>query len=111
MAVEEEEGNVGSDGNGEERLDPENGQAEGLGLLQGMAEKTLEKYLEEIFKAIVENIKKFHLPSVKFLVDLLALLKVRRVVRTRVYESLGQLLLKSCNELEQDGKQKTENGE
>jgi hypothetical protein len=101
MAVEKEDkGNVRSGGNGKDGPDPENGWAGGLVLLREMARKTLYENLTHVFVCIADDIQAKHLPTVKFLVELVTQLDAGEVVPASAYESLAQLLWKSVNELE-----------
>lgn len=95
---ESERGNAESGGAGESRSDPENGPTEGTVVLGGVVLTAVEKHFEVLVGCIVENIKKFHLPSAKLLIELAMLLGLGNKISEKEYPSLAEVLSKACQE-------------
>ena len=83
--------------------DPENGQVKGRLLLKRAATNALEKYVDDVIKNIVGNIKAGHLPSVKTLMDMADYLESKNPTPAD-FESFARLLMKEF--LSEQGKHK-----
>ena len=87
--AEDDWGSLRSDGG----PDPENGQVKGRLLLKKAAATALDKYVDDVIKNIVGNIKGGHLPSVKTLMDMADYLESKNPTPAD-FESFARLLMR-----------------
>jgi hypothetical protein len=97
--VEDDWSGVRSDGG----PDPKNGRVKGRLLLKKAATTALDKYVDDVIKNIVGNIKGGHLPSVKTLMDMADYLESKNPTPAD-FESFARLLMKEF--LKEQGKRK-----
>jgi len=87
--VEDDWSGVRSDGG----PDPKNGRVKGRLLLKEAATTALDKYVDDVIKNIVGNIKGGHLPSMKLLMDMADHLESKNPTAAD-FESFARLLMK-----------------